>query len=240
MRKPLTNAQRRAHALRSRDYRAEKKMREYKGEKKQSVTEKRRAIRTRAVAAKMVEDPSLSVGDAARAVGLPESIATHPSQIVNTPEWNQLLDEMLPRGELLDVHKGLLRASRIDHMIFADGPKDEQSCMRFIEERNTKIKPDDHPYTRDDVLTDDDIRAMLEEKNCTVRRISRTENSRHVYFFAPDNRARKDALEMAYKLRGDFAGDKAAVAFSLVALAQTQAIGTLPPASNAPQLPGAI
>ena len=147
-----------------------------------------------------------------------------------------MIDEYLPRGELLETHRGLLRASRIDHMIFADGPKDETQCAEFIASRNEKLKPEDHPYTRDDVLTDDDIRAMLDEKNCTVRRISRTENSRHVYFFSPDNKARKEALEMAYKLRGDFAGDKAAVAFSLVALAEAQR-AALQSAPSAPSLP---
>lgn len=236
MKKPLTRAQRRAHALRSREYRLEKKMREHPQGKKPSVVEQKRAARARAVAAKIVENPGLSVSAAARAVGLPESIATHPAQITNTPEWNNLIDEYLPRGELLETHRGLLKASRIDHMIFADGPKSEEDCAAFIVNRNAKLKPEDHPYTRDDVLTDDDIRAMLAEKNCTVRRISRTENSRHVYFFSPDNKARKEALEMAYKLRGDFAGDKAAVAFSLVALAEAQR-AALQSAPGAPSLP---
>jgi len=242
-RKPLTRAQRIAKNLRDRERRAEKKeaARAAGIPEKQSVVKEKRAMRARAVAAKIIENPALSVAEAARAVGLPESVATHPATITNTPEWSELLDEYLPQGEVLETHRGLLRASRVDHMIFADGPKNEAECAAFIAGRNAKLKPEENPYTRDDVLTDDDIRAMLDEKNCTVRRISRTEQSRHVYFFSPDNRARKDALEMVYKLRGSYAADKAAVAFSLAALAAARdASRTLPPASSAPQLPRAV
>lgn len=236
-RKPLSRAQRVAKRLRDRERYLERRVAAAPKEKKPSVIEIKRATRARVVAAKMIENPSFSVGEAIRSVGLPESIATHPAQIVNTPEWNTLLDEMLPRGELLETHRGLLRASRIDHMIFADGPRTAEDGIVWLAERNAKIKPEDSPYTIDDVLTDDDIRAMLDEKNCAVRRISRTQNSRHVYFFAPDNKARNSALEMAYKLRGDFAGDKAAVAFSLVALAEAQRAASLNQAPDMPSLP---
>lgn len=242
-RKPrvLSRSQRIAHNLRGRERYLERKIASAPVEKKPSVVEIKRATRARVVAAKMVEDPSLSVGEAIRAVGLPESMATHPAQVVNTPEWNELLDQMLPRGELLATHKGLLRASRIDHMIFADGPKTAEDGRAWIAARNEKLKPSDEPYTIDDALTDDDIRAMLEEKNCTVRRISRTENSRHVYFWSPDNKARQAALDSAYKLRGDFAADKAAVAFSLVALANSQReAARLDEAQSTPQLPKSI
>jgi hypothetical protein len=30
----------------------------------------------------------------------------------------------------------------------------------------------------------------------------------HVWYYAPDNKARKDAIDMAYKLRGEFAPEK--------------------------------
>lgn len=237
----LSKAQRQLHKLRNREYQREKRRLARGDVKKTTATEKRRALRAQVVAAKMVENPSLSVGEAIRAVGLPESMATHPAQVVNTPEWNELLDQMLPRGELLATHKGLLRASRIDHMIFADGPKTAEDGRAWIAARNEKLKPSDEPYTIDDALTDDDIRAMLEEKNCTVRRISRTENSRHVYFWSPDNKARQAALDSAYKLRGDFAADKAAVAFSLVALANSQReAARLDEAQSTPQLPKII
>lgn len=184
-----------------------------KREKNRSVASHKKRVLAEAVAVKIKENPTMAIGTALREVGASEYAARNPAAaLTNTPEWNELLDSYLPRGELLETHRGLLRASRIDHLIF----------------------------TRDGEPSDEEIGMMLLEVNCKVRKIVHGEQARHVYFYAPDNRARKDALEMAYKLRGDFAGDKAAVAFSLVALAQTQAIGTLPPASNAPQLPSAI
>lgn len=242
----LTPQQRAAKNARDRARRKEQSAaREHdeREEKRKQTTEKRR-IQARAVAAKLAEKPALSFRAAAVEVGLPQSVADKPSLITSTKEWGDLLDEFLPQGEILETHRGLLRASRIDHMIFADGPKDDAQCFAFLQKKNEKIKPEENPYTRDDVLTDEDIREMLQEKNCAVRRISRTENSRHVYFWSADNRARKDALDMVYKLRGSYAADKAAVAFSLAALARARDAGatpdTLPPAPSAPQLPHAV
>jgi hypothetical protein len=132
--------------------------------------------------------------------------------VINTPEWSELLDAYLPQGDLLETHKTLLKASRIDHLVF----------------------------TRDGEPTDDEIGIMLAEVGCKLRKIVHGETQRHVYFFAPDNKARANALEMAYKLRGSFAADKAAVAFSLAALARIRAESdtkALPPAADGISLP---
>lgn len=56
-----------------------------------------------------------------------------------------------------------------------------------------------------ETLTDTDIKEMLASVNCTVKRIVHQEMSRQVYYWSPDNRARKDAIEMAHKLKGSYA-----------------------------------
>lgn len=255
-RKPLTRSQRIAKNLNDRERRARQKViLQEKGhvtprDRKRSISNAKRAVHARVVVAKLAENPNLSFRQAAVAAGLPQSVADRPSLITSTPEFAKLLDEYLPQGEILAAHRGLLKAAQIDHMIFADGPRNESGCDVFIAERNAKYEGE-NPYTRDDVLTDDDIREMLADKNCTVRKISRTEQSRHVYFFSPDNRARKDALDMAYKLRGSYAADKAQVAFSLVALANASRAALkepdtaeegriMPRADDSPQLPRAV
>lgn len=191
-----------------------------------------REIQAKKVAAKLIENPSMPVGAAMRAAGMSDYAANHPSTLTRTQEWSALLDEYLPQDEVLETHKGLLRASNIDHMVFADGPKTEDTALEWLARHNEKENA--QQFMRDDVLSDDDIRIMLAEKNCEVRRITRTENSRHVYFWSADNRARKDALDMAYKLRGTYAAEKHLhVGFSLVDLGKQRELGQTP---VAPQL----
>lgn len=220
-RKQLTAAQREEKTRRERERRAEVKRKLL--EKKNSPTYAARSVQAKLIAAKMIETPSLSVSGAAKQLGI-TSVAVHPALVTKSVEWNDLLDEMLPRAELLETHRGLLKASRIEHLTF----------------------------TRDGEPSDEEIILMLKEVNCVVRKIVHGEQARHVYFFAADNRARKEGLEMAYKLRGDFAADKAAVAFSLAALASARdgsllpnaaddaTIRIEPPAARAPQLPPAV
>lgn len=187
--------------------------------KKGTTREASQVIQARAVASYLVENPAVRVSDAIRAVGLSEHKAQHPTLITSTPAFQDLLNEYLPEGDLLETHRGLLKAARIDHMIFADGPKDDTAAIEWVANKNAK-EGSIQVWTRDDVLTDDDIRDIMSEKNCEVRRISRTEQSRHVYFWSPDSKSRTGALDMAYKLKGSYAADKASVAFSLASLAR--------------------
>lgn len=53
----------------------------------------------------------------------------------------------------------------------------------------------------EETLTDGDIKVLFEQVGCTVKKIVHREFSRDVYYYTPDNRARKDAVDLAYKLR---------------------------------------
>lgn len=178
----------------------------------------KKKIQAELVIGKIVENPALSVGNAARQLGLPEHIAHNPQTLTRSAEWSEMLDKFLSNDALLETHQKLLKASRIDNLIFP----------------------------RDGEPSDEEIALMLEEVGCTLRKIVHGDLQRRAYFFAPDNRARKDALDLAYKLRGSYAVDKAAVAFSLVQLASFRAtqlkagepIAELP-APDAPSMPTA-
>lgn len=196
-----------------REWRAKKK-----AEKSLSLNGKRggarsatRALLAKSVAAQLRAVPTMSMGEALRTVGASENLAKHPAVLTKSAEWNDLLDEYLPKGEVIEAHRALLRASRIESLQF---PLDD--------------------------VNEDDIRQMIAVSGCMVRKIVTGKYHYTVYFYAPDNRARKDALDMVYKLRGAYAADKAAVAFSLAALAASRdapPTEQIAPAAHGPALP---
>jgi hypothetical protein len=147
-------------------------------------------------------------GEALREVGYSEAVATQPGKVFGSPTLIALMDEIggsvskvemktwmaliykeigMGEDELGKKHK-LLNATRLDHMLFPTGPKEDT----------------DDP----DELSDNGIRELLASVNCTVRRIIHGEQARHVYFWSADNKARKEALDMAYNLRGSYAPKK--------------------------------
>ena len=122
--------------------------------------------------------------------GYSQEIADNPQKITESKTWNEVVEEELGDGELMEKHKQLLNSSRIDHMVFGLGPKKNEDKKEG-----------------EDVLSDVEIIEMLAEVNCKVRRIVHGEQARHVYFWSNDNKARKEALDMAYKLKGRY-GDE--------------------------------
>lgn len=131
-----------------------------------------------------------SMRKAITAAGYSQEMADNPTRITDSKTWGEVLEQALPDSRLTETHDALLKASRLDHMVFGLGPK-----------KNSDKKEGE------DVLSDEDIGSMLEEVNCTLRRIVHGETARHVYFWSNDNRSRKDALDMAYKLKGRY-GDE--------------------------------
>ena len=115
-----------------------------------------------------------SLGEIMRELGYSKTYSLNPDQLKATSSWQALMDKYLSDEDLAETHKGLLKATSIDHMVF---------------------------ITDEKTLPDDEIREMLASVNCTVRKIIHGETARHVYFWSPDNRARKDGVEMAYKLK---------------------------------------
>lgn len=119
-----------------------------------------------------------NISKAMREAGYSPKTAKNPKKLTESAAWNDLMEKYLPEKELLKIHKSMLNAHRVDHMVFP-------------------LK-----------ITDEAITDLLNSANCKVRKIMHGDTAIHVWFWAPDNKAKKDALDMAYKLRGSYAPEK--------------------------------
>lgn len=95
-----------------------------------------------------------------------------------TKSFQALLEEYMPDETILRSHLGLMNSRRLDHMTFP-----------------TKIE-------------DHEIQELLASVNCILRKVVHSEQAKHAYFWSPDNRARKDAIDMLYKLKGTYSPEK--------------------------------
>ncbi len=110
--------------------------------------------------------------------GYAPAVAKNPHKLRETKGWQLLMQEHLPDKTLAEHHKKLLNSKRIEHMVFPCATKDKE------------------------------IKELLESVGCTVRKIQHGEMAIHVWFWAADNRALKDGLDMAYKLKSKYAAQK--------------------------------
>lgn len=170
-----------------------------------------------------------NISKAMRDAGYSGAMAKNPHKLTQSEAWKVLMDRYLPDELLAKSHRELLNATRVEHMVFPLGPADDDEIPdEEMDETDEELEEQPHggallrrlaqkDHTK---LTDDDIRYMLAEVNCTVRKIVNSQQARHVYFWSLDNKARKDAIDLAYKLRGSYAPEKKqhTGAFSLSAL----------------------
>lgn len=154
-----------------------------------------------------------SVGAAMREAGYSDKYADNPQQMVETNSWKEIMEEMLPDHELAKVHRSLLNAHSLDHMVFPLGPiKAEEAEEDGNEEESGSRKQDTGERIP---LTDAQIGEMLASVNCVVRKIVHGQQARHVYFWAPNEKARTDAVDMGYKLKGRYAAQKVEISKTL-------------------------
>lgn len=106
--------------------------------------------------------------------GFSEAYAKNPQKMLKSTTFEELTEKFLPDYKLLSTHTKQLNAHRLDHMVFP--PEGSEP-------------------------TDQEITDMLLEVGCTVRKIVHGELSRHVYFWAADNKAQLGALELGYKIK---------------------------------------
>lgn len=169
------------------------------------------AIKHKKVLDKLTENGG-NMAMAIRDTGLySEEVANNPSKITNSKTWNELMEFHISDSELASKHKELLNATRLDHMVFPTGAKTEADKERIYAERLAKAEKEGKDYVEVEIMTDDDIKGLLASVNCTVRRIVHGDTARHVYFWSSDNKSRKDAIEMGYKLKGRFAPEQAPI-----------------------------
>lgn len=111
-------------------------------------------------------------------VGYSPATAKTPQKLTESKGWDELTKEFLDDTDVAKKHKELLNSHSIQHMVF---PLD---------------------------VTDEEITKLLLEVNCISRRFMHSDTQTHVWFWSPDNKARKDAIDMAYKIKGNYAPEK--------------------------------
>ncbi len=153
---------------------------------------------------KVVENGGI-ISKAMRDAGYSEETAKTPSKLTDSKGWKELLEEALPDSLLTQKHKELLNSTHLDHMVFPIGPKTNREKNNYITEKVTEAFKAGKTYDGKDVLSDEEIKELLNSVNCVVRKIVHGDSGRHVYFWNKDNKAIKDALDMAFKLKGAYA-----------------------------------
>jgi hypothetical protein len=180
----------------------------------QKETRKRTKRRPSPRAAKAVSNMVGNGGNKTKALidaGYSPNTANTPGKVFDSPvvldAFPELLNTYLPDVKVLEKHKELLDSQKLDHMTFPLGPIEDEGADDEIDDYIDETK--DLAMAERTTLTDNEIKQLLLDVGCTVRRIVHGQTARHVYFWSPDNRARKDAVELAYKIKGKlrFLGD---------------------------------
>lgn len=95
-----------------------------------------------------------------------------------TKSWDKLVEERLGDDKLSNIHRQLMVAKKLDYMLFTHEVKDE------------------------------DVYELLESVGCVAKKIVHGIQGTHVWFWSSDNKTRKDALELAYKIRSKMSPEK--------------------------------
>lgn len=168
--------------------------------KQNKGTTKKKTVTPRTLQAieNMVENGGV-VSAAMRSAGFSAAYSKNPQKFLATKQFAELATILLPDIKVLATHRQLLDAHRLDHMIFPLGPKTEEEQADSEDEDTEPIE--EFLQKERTTMTDAEITTMLAEVSCTVRRIVHGNTARHVYFWAPDNKARQAASELAYKVK---------------------------------------
>lgn len=138
------------------------------------------------------------IGRLMREVGYSKSYSRTPYKLKGTETWQELMGIFLSDSKIAKVHSELLKSSSIQHYIF---PKIKEKGRQL---KNGKMKYATH------FLDNKIIKEIVESvPGCKLIYVKKDDYAGSIAFFqAPDNRSRKDALDMAYKLGGKYAPDK--------------------------------
>lgn len=67
----------------------------------------------KALAKKILENPSISMAKAMKEVGYSENTAIAPQNVTESKGWQELMDKYLPDPDILEAHKAGLKATKI-------------------------------------------------------------------------------------------------------------------------------
>lgn len=140
-------------------------------------------------------------GEALKEAGYSDAIAKNPHKITRSKTYRDYMDQVgLTSTYLSKKHRQLSNAMRLEKDRF------DAVCTKI-----GKGKKEKYEYTH---IPDSKIKLLIEgdEDNPTGNKIAwikTFETHKEVWFRVPDNLVQKGALDMAFKVRGDYTADKA-------------------------------
>ena len=160
-------------------------------------------IRAKKAISKIVENRG-NVSKSLREAGYSPSYAKNPKQFLSTKDAQELMEEYLPDEMIAQRHSELANAGQIAHYTFP----------AMIREKVVKDKTGKKVNAKTAIgecLSDKEIKEIVEGVyGCKLIYIKYDSYSggKVAYYQAPDNRSRKDAIDMAYKLKGKYAPEQ--------------------------------
>ncbi len=137
-----------------------------------------------------------------------KKVIKNPQLLTKSQGWQTLVNTFLSDELLSQTHHDLLKSTTLSHMTFPLGCETVEEKEAFYNKKREDAEKSGKEYKHVDILSDEEIKDLLLSVNCTVKKIVHGEQARYVYFWSADNRARKDGLDMAYKLKGNYAPEK--------------------------------
>ena len=131
---------------------------------------------------KAIKNFTENQGNAYRAMldaGYSENTAAKPGNLTNSKTFREMLDLEVSQQETAKQLGNLLRAAKLDHYVF--------------------------PM----VMEDQEIIEIVESiPGCTLKQIKHGQQAKYAYYWSPDNRSKKDGIDIVMKVRGEYAPQK--------------------------------
>lgn len=145
---------------------------------KKEKKKKEPSARAKAVLKDLSENIGKPVSKAMRDAGYSETYSAQPHLFKAGVGVRNEFADFFPKEFIFGQLKRLHNAHTIKDMVFPVGVPDEV------------------------------IIELLEGLNLTVKKIAEVRGLKYAWFYMPDNRALKDALDMSFKIMGEYTGEK--------------------------------
>jgi hypothetical protein len=130
------------------------------------------------LAAKKIMENHGNVSKTMLEVGYDENTAKNPKNLTDSKGWKELMDKHLPDNLLTQKHKELLEQKQLAYFVFSKK------------------------------LENEEIEEHMLANGLDLIVIRETDKGKMAFYSITDANARKNALDMAYKLKGLYASEK--------------------------------
>lgn len=122
----------------------------------------------KALAKKILENPSLSMHKAMVDVGYSENTAIDPSNVTNSKGWQELMDKYLPDDKVLATHEAGLEANKV---ISVHGGNATADSNDFIEvpDHPTRLKAVELAYKVKKKIGNDTVAGEMKDGDKSMR-----------------------------------------------------------------------